>query len=279
MNLLKHFMKSSYSLIYIIRRKIPKKVHTKIGNLIKSKVILKNLFSLSYGVIISKLSQNYYRLIPLRRNLYHRPIIILDVQAVDVFYEVFIENSYEKHNKIKPGDIVFDVGANIGMFSIKAANSVGLNGKVIAIEPEPQNIRVLMENVKPFKNIEIIPKAAGSSIGEIDLSIGIHSGSHTVNNNNFSTSASNKISVPLETLDKIAKDQNIDEINFIKIDVEGYELEVLKGAVNILKNIKFFSIAAYHREEDNIRIAEFLTKHNFKVINDKHEIYAWNKTF
>jgi len=279
MNILKHFMKSSYNLVYAIRRKIPKKVHRKIGALIKTKVILKNLFSLSYGVIISKLSKNYYRLIPLRRKLYNRPIIILDVQAVDVFYEVFIENTYEKYNRIKPGDIVFDVGANIGIFSIRAASSVGLNGKVIAIEPEPKNIKVLMENIKPFKNVKIIPKAAGSTIGEIDLSIGLHSGSHTVNNHDFNISADNKITVPIVTLDKIAKDQDIDKINFMKIDVEGWELEVLKGAVNILKKTEFFSIAAYHREEDNIRITEFLTRHNFKVVNDKNDIYAWNNSF
>ena len=109
--------------------------------------------------------------------------------------------------------------------------------------------------------------------------IGLHSGSHTVNQHDSNIPIKEKIVVPIDTLDNIAREQNIKIIDFIKIDVEGWELEVLKGATNIMKKTKFFSIAAYHNEEDNLLIAEFLRKHNFKFINDRKEIYAWNKNF
>jgi FkbM family methyltransferase len=280
MNSLIKILKLSLEITYIIRRKIPKRIHRIIGNQIKRKTILKNLFSLPYGIIISKQSKNYFRLIPLRKKLYNLPIIILDIQTVDVFFEVFIEESYEKYNRVKSGDVVIDIGANIGMFTIKAACSAGINGKIIAIEPEPKNIKVFKENIRPFKNVILIPKAAGSYSGKIDLMIGIHSGSHRIDiHDDENIFEKKKITVPLETLDNIVKDQNIDIINFVKIDVEGWELEVLKGAINTLEKIKFFAIASYHKKEDNLLISEFLRNYNFKVINDGKETYAWNKKF
>lgn len=274
--IIKYFLE----IIYIIRRKIPKRVHTKIGNLIKTKFILKNLFSLPFGIIILKLSKNFYQLIPLKRNLLNFPLIILDVQAVDIFFEVFFENSYEKYNKIKPGDIVIDIGANIGLFTIKASQSTGKSGFIVAIEPEPRNIKVFNLNLKYYPDVILIPKAVGNFRGEIDLMIGTHSGSHTVNIDNdgdFFTKAI--ITVPIDTLDNIIKELNVKEIDFVKIDVEGGELEVLKGAVNVLNRIKFLAIAAYHNKADNILITEFLKTRNFKVRSDGKEVYAWNHKF
>ena len=120
------------------------------------------------------------------------------------------------------------------------------------------SIKVLIQNAKPFKNVKIIPKAAGSSIGKIDLTIGLHSGSHTVNNHDINSSADNKITVPIETLDKIAKDHGIEKINFIKIDVEGFEVEVLTGMQNILKKYSPNILVAIHGvgEDETMRAFE-----------------------
>jgi len=85
------------------------------------------------------------------------------------FYQVFVEKTYPNLiSKINKGDIVIDAGANIGMFSIMASILVGKTGKVIAIEPEPENLKILKRNVElnNINNMIIINKALFSKSGE-----------------------------------------------------------------------------------------------------------------
>ena len=66
---------------------------------------------------------------------------------ISSFYQVFVEKSYAfLMSKINKSDIVIDAGANIGMFSIMASILVGKTGKVIAIEPDPENLKILKRN-------------------------------------------------------------------------------------------------------------------------------------
>jgi len=205
-------------------------------------------------------------------------INVYDLSAVDAYRESIIENAYEKYNKIKSNDIVVDLGANIGIFSMKAANRVGEKGKVIAIEPEPKNIKLLKENTKYFKNVIIIPKAAGNSSGKIELTIGIHSGAHYINATAENKSKNRKILIQIDTIDNLFKELGLEIIDFFKIDIEGWEFEALKGAINSIRKIKFFAIASYHTKDGRMLITKFLESHNFKIINDGEFTHAWNKS-
>ena len=133
---------------------------------------------------------------------------------------------------LREGDTFVDVGANIGLMSVYASRIVKQSGKVYAYEPHPETREILMENIKINQayNIHVSPFAVGSqknksmlydspdhnrgaaSIAEIDLS----AHGYVVN-----------IVTLSEQLDK-------QDIRLIKIDVEGYELEALKGAVQII---------------------------------------------
>lgn len=78
------------------------------------------------------------------------------------FAQVFLPGNYDQLlNKINVGDVVIDAGANIGMFTIKAARKVGASGSIIAVEPQQNNIGFLLENIRinNFNNIKIIEKA------------------------------------------------------------------------------------------------------------------------
>ena len=60
------------------------------------------------------------------------------------FYQVFVERTYQNlPNKIKQGDVVIDAGANIGIFTVMSSILVGNTGRVLSIEPDPENISIL----------------------------------------------------------------------------------------------------------------------------------------
>ncbi|MFP3131163.1 MAG: FkbM family methyltransferase, partial [Nitrososphaeria archaeon] len=96
--------------------------------------------------------------------------ILLRRSDFAAFYQVVIENIYSPLlSNIKEGDIVIDAGANIGLFSILASFKVKDEGGVIAIEPEPNNLKILMQNVKlnRLDNVIVIPKALYDKAGKM----------------------------------------------------------------------------------------------------------------
>jgi FkbM family methyltransferase len=126
---------------------------------------------------------------------------------------------------LKRGFRVVDVGANIGYYVLLLSKGIGPEGKVVAIEPSPENLPELHLNVgrnSLDNNVEIIEAAVGAVRGRIGLKQGINSG--------VTSDGSAAYSVRLDTLDNMIKDR----VDFIKIDVEGFESFVLKGAVDII---------------------------------------------
>ncbi len=140
--------------------------------------------------------------------------------------------------------VVFDVGANIGFYSVLAAE-INPNAKIFAFEPFTKNIERLKENIaiNSAHNVSIIPKAVGASNGRIELYapdkdltsdvVSVYK-SHTQSFNEFSHSP---IRVDLIAIDTFCEERQIFP-QLIKIDVEIYEDEVLKGMKSILTNQK-----------------------------------------
>lgn len=128
---------------------------------------------------------------------------------------------------IKPGDMVLDVGANIGLFTVEAANRVGRSGHVISVEAAPIHAQTVREAAATnhFDNIEVLPFAVGESDGEAILTM--------PQDANFGMFTLGKVEgdqeflVPVRRLDDLAGDRKID---FIKMDIEGSEYRALKGA-------------------------------------------------
>jgi len=153
--------------------------------------------------------------------------------------------TYEKseskimEEEIKVGNIVVDVGANIGLHTLNMARIVGNTGQVFAFEPDPSNFKILEKNVKVnnYQNIILEQKAVGDKHGRTTLYQSDHPGMHRIFPQ--TKQAKGQVQVELTSLDKYFIDSNlVDKINFIKIDVEGLEFSVLKGMKNILKNNK-----------------------------------------
>ena len=175
--------------------------------------------------------------------------------------------------KIKVGNIVVDVGANIGLHTLNMARIVGNTGRVFAFEPDPSNFEILEKNVKinNYQNIILEQKAVGDKNGRTTLYQSDHPGMHRIFPQ--TKQAKGQVQVELTSLDKYFIDSNLaDKINFIKIDVEGLEFSVLKGMKNILKNNKKIKILFEFMPKNTmeagftpIELLNYLTSHDFKL--------------
>ena len=174
--------------------------------------------------------------------------------------------------KIEMGNIVVDVGANIGLHTLNMARIVGNTGQVFAFEPDPSNFEILKKNVKinNYKNIILEQKAVGDKHGRTTLYQSDHPGKHRIFPQ--TEQAKSQVQVELTNLDNYFDSDMIDKINFIKIDVEGLEFSVLKGMKNILKNSKKIKILFEFMPENTmevgftpIELLNYLTSNNFKL--------------
>jgi FkbM family methyltransferase len=157
------------------------------------------------------------------------------------------KNEYEKFflaalkKSIKPDDVVWDIGANVGLYTEPFLNWVGQNGTVVAFEPLPKAFDFLMHKFKTeqtTKRLKIMGLALSDYCGEAvfietDTNEEITETSHILDKNDVSISG---ITVEVSTVDAIIKKENFTIPNTVKIDVEGFEEDVLKGGVNTFSN-------------------------------------------
>lgn len=176
--------------------------------------------------------------------------------------EINYARVYDRFYDIKKDDIIIDIGAHVGIFTLRAARQAK---NVLAIEPHPFNYSLLTNNVKANKlvNVQTLRLALWSSNGKMKLYLA-SSASHSLKP--YLKDKSKYLEVQTKTLDTIIKELGIKRVNFIKIDVEGAELEVLRGAEETLKeNDPFISIAAYHTSTEVHEITEYLQRKGFRV--------------
>ena len=195
------------------------------------------------------------------------------------YFSISHYGTYEKleakimEEKIKVGNITVDVGANIGLHTLNMARIVGNTGRVFAFEPDPSNFEILEKNVKinNYQNIILEQKAVGDKHGRTTLYQSDNPGMHRIFPQ--TKQAKGQVQVELTSLDKYFIDSNLaNKINFIKIDVEGFEFSVLKGMKNILKNNKKIKILFENMQINTIqagftpiKVLNYLTSYDFKL--------------
>lgn len=130
---------------------------------------------------------------------------------------------------VKPGGVVYDVGAQAGFYTLLASHLVGPKGRVLAIEPVPSNLIHLRRHLllNRIENVEVAEGAAGDSCGTVRMDPGTDAAEA-----HFSDQGS--LEVPLFTLDDLRRRLDFPYPTAVKIDVEGAEHAVLQGARDIL---------------------------------------------
>lgn len=136
---------------------------------------------------------------------------------------------------LKPGMVVLDVGANIGLLTRHFCEAVGPSGKVFAFEPGPENFDCLKFNTKNFDNKSVLQTAISDANGTARLYLNARSstGNSLLNQNN----AAGSVEVECKTLDTFLSENGVAQVDFIKIDVEGAELKVLRGMRETLRRL------------------------------------------
>lgn len=133
---------------------------------------------------------------------------------------------------VRPGDCIIDVGANIGLYTLKAARLANSNGRVIAIEPGAEARRQLINNLalNSFENVTVVGKALADEEGEATLHHVALGGDPQAFSLIADTSTTAGETVATTTLDALADELSLARMDLVKIDVEGFEASVLAGA-------------------------------------------------
>jgi FkbM family methyltransferase len=173
--------------------------------------------------------------------------MVLDLKDIGISRELALYGVHEKNSTaelkrlIKPGMKIVEAGANVGYYTLIESRMVGDSGYIYAFEPSPYNIAKLKRNIEinNIKNAEMIPKAVGANNGVEKFYISSKSNLSSfidrkdVNKILYEDKGGKVIDVDVVRLDDFLKDKKVD---YIRMDVEGFEKEILEGLRETLKN-------------------------------------------
>jgi FkbM family methyltransferase len=165
--------------------------------------------------------------------------------------EELAEEGEDEYVGVHPGDIVLDCGANVGAFTREALRRGA--ARVVAIEPGPWAVECLRRNFPEeirSGRVVVYPKGVWDHEDTLRLNIppGMASTAATVA---LTRATGTALTVPLTTIDRLVTDLSLDRVNFIKMDIEGAELNALRGAVRTVERFHpRMAISLEHRHTD-----------------------------
>jgi FkbM family methyltransferase len=163
---------------------------------------------------------------------------------------------YAMSELLAPGMCVVDVGANAGVFTLMAAKLVGAAGAVHAFEPSPRDRQRMLANIalNGLSNVSVHPEALGAKAGKAVLAVAgaEHPGHNTIGGFAYAgTVRADSVEVDVTSLDEFAEAAGLTRLDLLKIDVEGSETAVLRGAAASLR--RFRPIILAEAAEDSLR--------------------------
>lgn len=134
--------------------------------------------------------------------------------------------------RVEPGDVVLEAGANVGEFTTASAATAS---RVYAFDPDPITFKCLARNTAKLDNVRIFQAGLGEVAGVAELFI-----SHANSDSSFLSPRDRgdpSVQVPVTTISAAMEEQQLDRIDFLKVEAEGFEPEILAGANKRLKDV------------------------------------------
>lgn len=177
--------------------------------------------------------------------------------------------------EVRPGETVWDLGANLGLYTQAFASAVGKNGKVVAFEPTPGCFAALLDRFTGDLRIQIMNVAVGASDGELHMSLDENPLAPTHHIVAGAASEQGRtLAVPVRSAESVVAEQPACFPNLIKIDVEGHEGAVMDGMQALLPDsrlrcigieVHFGLLEARGEGHRPKQLEQTLTEHGFKV--------------
>lgn len=208
-------------------------------------------------------------------------VVVQPLDSLGENYSIYRSRIFDMFYEIQNEDVVVDIGAHVGIFALKAARKTK-KGIVVAVEPYLPTYNLLMYNLaqNSIQNVIGINEALSDFTGTTRLYVGLDSLSHTISEERkdaFEHSPKVSIEVKTETLDELICRLNLHRVDFVKINAEGSELSILKGAERLLGNYDVsLAIASDHYPTEFQEITKYLQERGYKILlNDPmHFVYA-----
>ena len=172
-------------------------------------------------------------------------------------YELDKQVLFSKY--IKSGMTVYDVGANVGYYSLLASLVIGMEGKVFSFEPLPENISYLKKHIElnNLKNVKVIDRAVNDKFSKLRFTFGDNRSAGHISNEG-------EIEIETTSLDEFIKEGN-PLPDLIKMDIEGAEYDALVGAKELVKTKKPVIFLATHSNELRAKCLKLLTDHGYTI--------------
>lgn len=184
-------------------------------------------------------------------------------------YFLFITEPFLYSFMKKKYDVAIDVGAHKGKYS---GFFSFFSKKVYSFEPTPSTFKELKNNMKNFKNVEVIQKVVSDKNQKVNFYLNQESVK-----NSFVIKSSEKIVLDSITLDYFVFNNSIENISIIKIDTEGAEHLILKGAKRVLESFKPELIIEFHNNKE--KVLSILKKSNYEyemIKENESGFFGWN---
>lgn len=190
-------------------------------------------------------------------------------QSMWIMYNYIVdwEEFHLIKNFTKPEDQVFDIGANMGFYTIWMSKFIGKNGHIHSFEPDEKNFNRLKKNIL-LNNLSCVVEANRKAVSNVNEIVNFTS---DLDGENHIVTSSAALKIEAIQLDTYAKQRSLSYLSYVKIDVEGFEYFVLKGAEILLaeKRIGILQLEINKSLSNSgasvLDLLDFLTKHEYRL--------------
>jgi FkbM family methyltransferase len=190
------------------------------------------------------------------------------------WYETSLRKVYAPNADFhpRPGWVIVDVGANIGAYSVWAAAQLGSVGKLVAIEPNPVSYKQLERSIGRLRvDATAVQAACGDAEGEVILHF---EPGYTVSSSITEfAAATESVRVHMRRLDDIMRENAVEHVDVLKIDVEGAEEMVLRGAGDTLRDIDRVVVETTEGDVGSA-VRALLQSRNFALVHEEREHWS-----